>query len=430
MRKILSAAFPLVLCLVLLPACGKGHKKDIPGPNDKVYNVSVAEVVSKNIPDGIEIPGVFIATQRLIVKSDFTGKVQALSIIEGQQVSINDALLKIEDEKLPYIADRQRAELREAEAQLDLDSKSIGSAGEETTEETTEVAGEDNLVPPNNNDENSAEANNAEPTPPAAAPTQEPTESTPFPGRRPFGFRRPPRRFPNPLRPAPAAAPSTPETNENRVTLDQAKIDRIKAEVALSERQLAGSTLLATVDGFISKINVAEGSMVKPDEVLLEIVKIDPIELSVQIPKEEIGRLNKSMEAKVSAPVLGQESIDGEVSYIGAEVDGAKKTLELRVRIPNPGMRLKAGLEGIAHLAIANKTHPALLIPSAAIRSEGDKKFVYVVEGQVAEKREIQTGGGMEGLVEVKKGLKNGDRVVIRGLDSLKDEEEFVKVTS
>lgn len=429
MRKIFSAALPLLLCISLLPACGKGRKKDIPGPNDKVFTVGVTDVVSREVPDGIEIPGTFTPSQRLVVKSDFTGKVQALAVIEGQQVALNDALMKIEDEKLPYVLDRQRAELKEAEAQLELNSKANGGAGEEDgVDEGGEAASLEEALAA------AAAANTAEEVAieqnPEASPTaEEATENTPFPARRPFGNRR------NLKRTLPFAKPPTlpqqnPEVIESRIALDQAKIDRIKAEVALSEKQLAGSTLLATVDGFVAKVNVAEGSMVKVDEPLLEIVRIDPIELTLHIPKEEVGRLDKSMQAKVTVNDLKQESFEGEISFIGAELDAQKKTLELRVRVANPGMRIKAGMEGVAHLAIANKTHPALLVPPAAIRSEGGKKYVYVVRGQVAEKHEILTGSGVEGLVEVTKGVKAGDRVVTRGLDALKDDEEFVKVTS
>ncbi len=428
MRKILSAALPLLLCLSLLPACGKGRKKDIPGPNDKVFTVGVAEVVSRDIPDGIEFPGTFTASQRLVVKSDFTGRVQALSVIEGQQVAVNDALMKIDDEKLPYVLDRQRAELREAEAQLEFDSKATGVAGEEEgLEDTGEAQQLEDALAGAGGEEGQADQN-AEANPAAQA-TPEATENTPFPIRRPFGVRRNAKRGLGAPR-LPIAAPQSPELTENRIALDQAKVDRIKAEIALSERQLAGSTLLATVEGFVAKVHVAEGSMVKVDDPLVDIVRVDPIELTLHIPKDEIARLDKSMQVKVTVNDMKQESLDGEISFIGAELDPAKKTLEMRVRIPNPGMRIKAGMEGVAHLAVANKTHPALLVPPAAIRSEGDKKFVYVVRGQVAEKREIVTGGGFEGLIEVTKGVKAGDRVVIRGLDSLKEDEEFVKVAS
>ncbi len=428
MRKILSAALPLLLCLCLLPACGKGRKKDIPGPNDKVFTVGVAEVVSRDIPDGIEIPGTFTASQRLVVKSDFTGRVQALSVIEGQQVAVNDALMKIDDEKLPYVLERQRAELREAEAQLEFDSKATGiAADEEGLEDTGEAQQLEDALAGAGGEEAPADQN-AEATPEALA-TPEATENTPFPIRRPFGVRRNARRGIGSPR-TPAVAAQSPELQESRQTLNQAKVDRIKAEIVLSERQLAGSTLLATVEGFVSKVHVAEGSMVKVDEPLVDIVRVDPIELTLHIPKDDIARIEKNMQVKVTVNDLKQESFDGEISFIGAELDPQKKTLEMRVRLSNPGMRVKAGMEGVAHLAIANKTHPALMVPPAAIRGEGDKKFVYVVRGQVAEKREIVTGSGFEGLVEVTKGLKAGERVVTRGLDSLKEDEEFVKVTS
>ncbi len=428
MRKILSAALPLLLCLCLFPACGKGRKKDIPGPNDKVFTVGVAEVVSRDIPDGIEIPGTFTASQRLVVKSDFTGRVQALSVIEGQQVAVNDALMKIDDEKLPYVLERQRAELREAEAQLEFDSKATGiAADEEGLEDAGEAQQLEDALAGAGGEEAPADQN-AEATPAALA-TPEATENTPFPIRRPFGVRRNARRGIGSPR-TPAVAAQNPELQESRQTLNQAKVDRIKAEIVLSERQLAGSTLLATVEGFVSKVHVAEGSMVKVDEPLVDIVRVDPIELTLHIPKDDIARIEKNMQVKVTVNDLKQESFDGEISFIGAELDPQKKTLEMRVRLSNPGMRVKAGMEGVAHLAVANKTHPALMVPPAAIRGEGDKKFVYVVRGQVAEKREIVTGSGFEGLVEVTKGLKAGERVVTRGLDSLKEDEEFVKVTS
>ncbi|HKY62436.1 MAG TPA: efflux RND transporter periplasmic adaptor subunit [bacterium] len=431
MRKI-SAASILALTLALTPACGKmAKKKDIPGPNDKVYSVGVAAVVSRDIPDAIDLKGSFSPSERLQVKSDFTGKVQALSVIEGQQVAAGETLLKIDDEKLPYVLERQRAELREAEAQLELDSNRGTSDG---TVDAIETAIEDlaaaqqeaieDANPPIEEDNAAQDVVTDE-----ASPAAEPTESTPFPRR--FPFRRFPRRPFGSQRATPTApAPAVPaEASEDRVALDQARVDRIKAELAISERQLAGSTIQAAVDGFVAKIPIAEGSMVKPEEVLVEIVKIDPIELTLQLPKEDIARLDKNMEARVTVPDLGGETFGGEISFIGAELDPVKKTLELRIRVANQALRIKGGMEGIANLAIANKSHQGLLVPANAVQSDGTRKYVYVVRGQVAEKREVETGVSMEGLIEIKSGLRNGDRVVVNGLGSLKEDEEFVKIS-
>ena len=432
MRKILAA--PILLALAFTPACGKmAKKRDMPGPNDKVYSVGAAAVVSRSIPDAIDLKGTFSPSERLQVKSDFTGRVQALSVIEGQQIANGETLLKIDDEKLPYLLDRQRAELREAEAQLELDNNRGPGTSGAVTDAVENVMDEIAAAQDAAEDAAAREDDNADQgtTPEESAPP-EATEATPFPRR--FPFRRFPRRQFGANRPNAATAPApapvvNPEAGEDRIALDQARIDRIKAEVAISERQLAGSTIQVTVDGFVSKVAIAEGSMVKPDEVLVEIVKIDPIELVLQLPKEEIGRLDKNMEARVTVPDLAGESFAGEISFIGAELDPVKKTLELRIRVANQSLRIKGGMDGVAHLAIANKSHQGLMVPAAALATELDKTFVYVIKGQLAEKRQVETGISLEGLVEIKSGLKNGDRVVANGLSSLKEEEEFVKVS-
>lgn len=428
MRKI-PAALPLFLALAFTPACGKMTKKsDMPGPNDKVYSVGAAAVVSRSIPDAIDLKGQFSPSERLQVKSDFTGKVQALSVIEGQQISNGEAILKIDDEKLPYLLERQRAEQREAEAQLELDTNRGGGGGSAISDAVENAVEE--IAAAQDAAEEAEDNAAAQDTVPDESAPPEATEATPFPRR--FPFRRFPRRQFGANRTTPAApvtAPVNNEANEDRVTLDQARIDRIKAEIAISERQLAGSTIQATVDGFVAKVPIAEGSMVKPDEILVEIVKIDPIELILHLPKEEIGRLDKKMEARVSVPDLAGETFAGEISFIGAELDPVKKTLELRIRVANQALRIKGGMEGVAHLAIANKSHQGLMVPSASILTELDKSYVYVIKGQLAEKRQVETGVSLEGLVEIKSGLKNGDRVVANGLSPLKEEEEFVKVT-
>ena len=103
---------------------------------------------------------------------------------------------------------------------------------------------------------------------------------------------------------------------------------------------------------------------------------------------------------------------------------------EVRVRVANPNLKIKVGMDGNAEMGVASKTHEALMAPSDAILHEGEKRFVYVIRGSVAEKREVLTGSFYEGLIEIKDGLRASDQVVVRGLDALKEDEEFVKVSS
>ncbi len=459
MRKLV---LPLLVTLgfaLLGSSCdGVGKKKGVPSPSDKVFTVGLAKVQTREIPDVIEIKGVFTPIQRMQVKSEFSGRVQTLSVIEGQSIVTGDALLKIEDEKLPLLLDRQRAELREAEAQQELDTR-LASAGA--------APGEDGDEEENNVEESPGETP-APRTPGVVEPEEPPVPqlpeaAVPLPlapqdagGTAPeygaeremvtgeedlvgeerrsmAGIRSRMRANRTLARRTAAARPTAPlenpEVTESRLSLDQARVDRLKADIAITERQLAGSTLSSPNDGFVNKVAITEGGLVKPDDLLVEIVQVDPIELVLKMPKDQIDKLEKSLEVKVNVPDLPGQSFKGEISFIGAELDADKKSVEVRVRVANPNLKIKVGMEGIAEIAVAQKTHQALLIPPDAVLQQGEKKYVYVLDGNLAEKQEINTGTFYEGLIEVKSGLKASDQIVTRGVTALKEDEEYVKVS-
>jgi len=471
MRKLVFPLGILLLAVLVHPGCDKMRKKKgIPNPGDKVYSVSAAQVKTQSIPDSIDITGVFTPVQRLTLKSEFAGHIQALSVIEGQNIQTGDAILKIEDEKLPFVLDQKRAEQKEAEAQLELDSKIAGgsapgavgdigdddlNADEEPPSEPPAIQGLNDVgseggeeVPPPPASPNASAPPNPAPfeppqpaVPPIAAinnpdnntvPDEELSdESKAFNARARLRQNRLQRRLAAIAgRPAPSASPNdNPEVAESRGNLTQARIERIKAEVAFVEKQLSGSTLSSPLDGFVSKVAVNEGSLVKPDDLLVEIVQVDPIELTVKIPKNQIEKIEKSLEVKVTVDDLPGQSFKGEISYIGAELDADKKSVEIRIRVANPNLKIKVGMEGVAEIGVANKTHDALLVPTDALLRQGDKKFVYVIDGNVAAKQEVTTGGFFEGMVEIKTGVKASEQVVTRGGSSLKEDEEYIKVS-
>lgn len=416
-------------------ACGKfGNGKSTPGPEDKVYTVSVTGAVEREIPNSIQAEGRFIAVGQLEVKSDFTGKVQALSVEEGQSVYAGNVLMKIEDEKLPWILERQRAQLNEAIAQMELDEKLASGVNGEAFEEPAEEE------PLEEEETYSQEEEYPEEEPVEEYEGEEDARSAAF--RRLAQLRRQAaraRRFNQGLQnqgtpattpPPPRAAPSvSPEVAQSRETLNQAKIDRIRAEISETERQLDGSTITSGIDGFISRVSVAEGSLVKPGDLLAEIVTLDPIDLRLYLPKEDMAKIDKSMKVKVTVPDLGNRLYEGEISFIGASVDPAQQNVEIRVRILNRDEKVKLNMEGIANIALSGGTHQALVVPSKSLVRQEGHTYLYILKSNLlAERIEVSTGSAFEDLIEIKRGLDENDRVVTRGVEQLKGEEAFIQV--
>jgi membrane fusion protein (multidrug efflux system) len=437
--------------VLFLPACSKiGKKKSIPGPNDKVYTVGVGPVTEREVPDVIKLGGRFIPLNQLEIKSDFTGKVEALSVAEGQNVLAGEVLLKIEDERLPFVLEQQRAALREAEAQLELD-RSRGFAGgpEETREEPAEGLEEGGgiVTPPEGTDEEQvpvdgqqAQGEQAQDQASDQVPeeaeqeVEEGEEQTPQSRLARLRQRAQQARAaaqarlrPQQQQPQEPANQENGEEAKNREALDQAKVDRLRAELALTEKQMEGATLTTTFEGMVIKLEVAEGSLVKPGDLLLEILSLDRLELSLKVPKEDIAQIDKRMAVKVTVPDLGNRSLAGEISFIGAALEQDQKNVEVRIRVENPEQKIKVGMEGIAEMAIERGSHQALLVPETALVRREGKTYLYLVDGQVARAGEVETGATLEGWVEIRRGLRAKDQIVTRGVDQLKGLEEFIR---
>jgi len=97
--------------------------------------------------------------------------------------------------------------------------------------------------------------------------------------------------------------------------------------------------------------------------------------------------------------------------------------------VDNRQEKIKLGMKGVASLAISKSTHSALLVPDNSIVRVEEKSYVYVVRGQVAKRVPVTLGVSYEGWTEIKKGIKKSDRVVSGGVQSLKEPEEFIRVS-
>ena len=115
---------------------------------------------------------------------------------------------------------------------------------------------------------------------------------------------------------------------------------------------------------------------------------------------------------------LGGRDFGGRVSFVGAAVDPASRTVPLEVAVPNPGGLLRPGMVAEVRVESAQREQ-ALVIPQEAVQRSETGYFVYAVteasDGLVAEARPVALGESQGGWVPVENGLAAGDRVVVVG---------------
>jgi RND family efflux transporter MFP subunit len=171
--------------------------------------------------------------------------------------------------------------------------------------------------------------------------------------------------------------------------------------------------LVSPASGIVMKrMEGLEGMAVRPGLELLHIADISTLWLDAQVYEDQFPWLNVGTPASIVLTYFPGETFHGRVRYIEPQVSEKTRTLGLTLEVPNPDERLRAGMYATVEFTpIVAKG--ALTIPSQAVIRTGERDVVVVALGKGRfEARDVQLGAQGEGLVQVKEGLREGDRVV------------------
>jgi multidrug efflux system membrane fusion protein len=211
---------------------------------------------------------------------------------------------------------------------------------------------------------------------------------------------------------------STMRVAEAALALDQAAIEAATLNLSYAE-------IRAPFTGRLGRNLAAKGALVGPATGALNtLVQLDPVYVTFNPSESELteierARASGTVEAEVSTP--GEPSITrkGQLSFLDNVIDRATGTIVARVTIENHDFALLPGQYIRVRLLIRNEPD-ALMAPVAALGSNQMGKYVYVVgQGDKAEMRPLELGPDDGPLVSVKKGLSEGDRVIVGNLQKI-----------
>ena len=201
--------------------------------------------------------------------------------------------------------------------------------------------------------------------------------------------------------------------------------------LVLIDRDIEGmkyekASIKSPIDGMVMKKFLDEGSQVEPSVSpmmripVIMVANIDTVKVLVNVSEKYLGKLKEKNEAEVKVDAYPAEVFQGEVTKIAPLIDLATRTSEVEIKISNEEHRLKPGMFARVSITLEKK-EDTLIVPIKAVLSEDSQKFVFVVNGSIAHKREVKTGIYQKDSVEITKGLNAGETVIIEGNYGLKD---------
>jgi len=166
---------------------------------------------------------------------------------------------------------------------------------------------------------------------------------------------------------------------------------------------------------------VVTGAYVQPGTVLATMVRREPLRLRFDVAEGEAGPLAKGATARFTVEGDDHE-FHAAIVHVAAAAEPTSRMVRVIAEIDDPERaRLRAGGFAQVVVPIGGKV-TAAVVPESAIRPSERGFLAYVVDGEVARERILELGmRTADGLVEVKKGLVPGDKLVVRGAEALRD---------
>lgn len=187
---------------------------------------------------------------------------------------------------------------------------------------------------------------------------------------------------------------------------------------------LAEFPVLAPMSGVVLERSVSPGLLVEREAALFEIADLSQVWAVVDVYQKDLGQVQERGEVEVHTEAYPGAVFEGRIALIEPTLDEASRTAHVRVVLENRSGKLRPGLFVTVAMPLRGASEvEAAAVPDDAVQKLSGLPAVFVeLEPGLYELRPVETGREAHGMVEVRHGLEEGEKVVARGAFVLKSE--------
>ncbi len=219
-----------------------------------------------------------------------------------------------------------------------------------------------------------------------------------------------------------------------KITLTNQQIQAAQERIRVAQQDLDNCTVRAPYTGIVVSKDAQVGEMVSPVSAgggftrtgIATVVDMLSLEIEVDVNESYIARVKEGMPVTAILDAYPDWKIPAKVRTVIPTADRQKATVKVRISFDQldprilPDMGVKVTFLG-DQPKVAQEGAARLLVPQAAVRSDGGSSIVYVYHDGTAERRAVRLGDARGSDREIVAGLTAGDQVVISGFDGLHD---------
>jgi RND family efflux transporter MFP subunit len=230
---------------------------------------------------------------------------------------------------------------------------------------------------------------------------------------------------------------------EARYKRVMASIDSARFAVQEAEVAVEYTKIIAPFDGTVLRKNADVGEIMAPlagaassRAAVVTIADMSSLEVDADVAEANITRVKIDQPCEIRLDAYPDQAYEGEVSKIVPTADRAKATVMVKIRFRSYDRRVLPEMSAkVTFLARElsdeqGANQPLLTVPASAIATRDGRQVVYRIEDDRAIEVPVASGRTMGSLVEIKQGLKEGDKVVSKVDDQIRDGAKIVVKSS
>lgn len=196
---------------------------------------------------------------------------------------------------------------------------------------------------------------------------------------------------------------------------------------ALSDLEYAGNMyqtvpVICPVNGMITNRLLNAGAQVNTKDKILTITNMSSLVIKAEVNEKYFEAVKQGRKLPVILSAYPVDTIQGQISLVYPQVDPVTRSVKFDIKLLNFNKKILPGMMASIKIPVSSKENAIAIPEQAVLTSPDNKNFLFVVnKDTLALKRLVQTGISSGNKLEIIKGLKENDKVIVAGQEMLKD---------
>ncbi len=388
--RVTSTVVLSLAAALMLAGCSRSETAQARGRDDAAKPIKIEPVKEESVRRSVEVVGTLAAVDEATISSEADGVVSRLYVDLGDRVKAGQIMVELDREKPQYTFDQQKAALESALAKYGASAPNQLPPIEKTPDVQKAYA---ELIQAKQAFERAEELHKRQ-----LVPRQTLDDADAM------------------LRAKQAGYDSALQNAKNL----RADIAASEASMKFADRQLRDTQIRAPFDGYVQKRLVNLGQLVKAPTPVMNIVRIDPLKVTAEIPERMAPWIHVGEPVTLFVDAYPGKAIAGKLSRISPAVNSQTRAFPFEALVPNGDGLLKPGTFARVHVE-SGKVDQVMTLSYAAIQYRYGVNRVFVIADNKLGARELKVGDRLGDRIEVVSGVKPGEMVAVTDVDKLSD---------